>query len=175
MEHARRQYNKLLSKPYLKGLKVEDFVDFNRPFEGIADYAEEHNVDLIVMGSHGTGKINGFFVGSNTEKVVRNSKVPVFVIKKYEPEFNPKTIVFASSFKEDCHKCFGRLLDLAQIYMPDIYLLRVNTIMNFLATHESETIINDFLEKHKKEYDPKNSQSHLRRLFRPRRYLPFCR
>ena len=154
MERARRQYEKLLSKPYLKGLKVEDFVDFNKPFEGIADYAVEKGADLIVMGSHGTGKMSGFFVGSNTEKVVRNSKVPVLVVKKYVPDFNPKTIVFASGFKEHCHKCFRRLLNLARVYMPDIHLLRVNTIMNFLASHESEALINGFLEEHKDEYDP---------------------
>ena len=153
MERARQQYDQLLSKPYLKGLKVEDFVDFNKPFEGIADYAMEHGADLIVMGSHGTGKTSGFFVGSNTEKVVRNSKVPVLVIKKYVPDFNPQTIVFASSFKEKCHKCFRKLLQLASIYEPDIYLLRVNTIMNFLASHESEALINDFIQEHENEYD----------------------
>lgn len=152
MEHARKKFDELLAKPYLKGIKVNDYVDFNRPFEGIADYAAEKGADLIVMGSHGTGKMNGFFVGSNTEKVVRNAKIPVLVIKKFVPGFNPKRIVYASSFKEQCHKCFNKLLNFAHLYDPDIYLLRVNTIMNFLATHESEELIEDFISKHKDQY-----------------------
>ncbi len=149
METARDNFEKLLEKDYLEGLRVEDFVDFNKPFEGISEYAEEKNVDLIVMGSHGVTGLDSFFVGSNTEKVVRTSRIPVLVIKKPVENFDLKKVIFASSFKEECHRCFAQLIRFIEIYQPDVKLLRVNTITNFLATHESENIIEDFLQKHK--------------------------
>jgi hypothetical protein len=41
--------------------------------------------NLIVMGSHGVSGIEEVLIGSNTEKVVRLSEVPVLVIKRYKP------------------------------------------------------------------------------------------
>ena len=152
LEDARQKFEKLLDKPYLEGIKVEDYLDFNKPFEGIADYAAEKGADMIVMGSHGTGNTSGFFVGSNTEQVVRHSKIPVLVIKKFVQDFNPGTIVFASDFKERCHKCFKTLIRFTKMFDSDIHLLRVNTPMKFISTHESESLINDFMKQHIEDY-----------------------
>jgi len=152
LEDTRKKFEKLLNKKYLEGINVQDFLDFNKPVEGIAEYAEKENADLIVMGSHGIGKTAGFFVGSNTEKVVRSSKVPVFVVKKFIRNFNAKLIIYASDFKENCHKCFRELLRFAQMFDSDIHLLRINKPTKFLATYESEQLIQDFKKRHTKEY-----------------------
>ena len=37
----------------------------------IKDYAKKHGVDFIVMGSHGASGKNEYFIGSNTQKVIR--------------------------------------------------------------------------------------------------------
>ncbi|MBM7662911.1 nucleotide-binding universal stress UspA family protein [Bacillus mesophilus] len=47
----------------------------------IVRYAEEQNVDLIVMGSRGLGRIKEFFLGSVSHNVVQMAKCPVFIIK----------------------------------------------------------------------------------------------
>jgi nucleotide-binding universal stress UspA family protein len=39
--------------------------------------AEQIPADLIVMGSHGRGAVEGFFMGSVTERTVRQARVPV--------------------------------------------------------------------------------------------------
>jgi nucleotide-binding universal stress UspA family protein len=65
----------------LKGLKVSEIIQFEKAFEGILAVSKTNNIDLIVMGSHGSGGFQEMFIGSNTEKVVRNSDVPVLVIK----------------------------------------------------------------------------------------------
>ncbi len=158
MEDARKKFEELLGKDYLEGIKVQDFLDFNKPVEGIAEYAEKHGADLIVMGSHGIGKTAGFFVGSNTEKVVRSSKVPVFVVKKFVPEFNPELIIYASDFKENCHHCFRELLRFSRMFDADIHLLRINKPTKFLATYESEELIKDFMKKHTSDYPAEKMQ-----------------
>jgi len=50
------------------------------PVVKILEMADRLNVDVIVMGSHGKGLIEQAFLGSTTEKVLRKSKRPVFVI-----------------------------------------------------------------------------------------------
>lgn len=47
----------------------------------IIDYADEHGVDLIVMGTHGRQGLDRYLLGSVTEKVVRASDVPVMTIR----------------------------------------------------------------------------------------------
>jgi len=50
------------------------------------------------MGSHGASGFHEMFVGSNAEKVARNSEIPVLVIKKEEENFNADKLTFASDF-----------------------------------------------------------------------------
>jgi len=47
---------------------------------GIVDYAETHHFDLIVMSTYTQSKLERFFLGSTTEKVISYSNVPVWAI-----------------------------------------------------------------------------------------------
>jgi len=47
----------------------------------ILEYADRHNVDLIVMASHGRRGFRRLLVGSITEEVVRMAKCPVLIIR----------------------------------------------------------------------------------------------
>jgi nucleotide-binding universal stress UspA family protein len=52
--------------------------------KAIIEYADEHDVDLIVMGTHGRRGLDRYLLGSVTEKVVRTSAVPVLTIQGSE-------------------------------------------------------------------------------------------
>ena len=54
------------------------------PSSEIIDYAENNDIDLIVMGTLGKTGLNRFLLGSVAEKIVRNSKVPVLVVRSEE-------------------------------------------------------------------------------------------
>ena len=90
--------DELMDADYLDGVKISRIIQFEMAFEGIIKNGEAHNADLIVMGSHGANGFQEMFIGSNTEKVVRNSNVPVLVIKREEDTFNASKFVFASDF-----------------------------------------------------------------------------
>ncbi len=63
------------------GLEVLTTVDEGIPYKAILRYVEEHPVDVVVMGTHGrTGRDRLATLGSVTERVVKHSTVPVFVI-----------------------------------------------------------------------------------------------
>ena len=51
------------------------------PAEIIVQTAAERNCDLIVMGTHGHGGITDVLIGSTAKRVVRQSKIPVLVIR----------------------------------------------------------------------------------------------
>lgn len=49
------------------------------PYEAIISTAREHRCDLIVMASHGRRGIKGLLLGSETQKVLVHSAIPVMV------------------------------------------------------------------------------------------------
>jgi len=63
-----------------EGLAVDTVLLMGHPAEEILNFADENNVDLIVVGTLGKTKIKKFLLGSVAENVVRHSDVPVLVV-----------------------------------------------------------------------------------------------
>ncbi|WP_372912290.1 universal stress protein [Salinigranum sp.] len=59
------------------GLDVRTSVQRGMPHEIITAYADEHDVDLIVMGLHGASAHPAPHIGSCTDRVLRTASVPV--------------------------------------------------------------------------------------------------
>lgn len=60
---------------------IESSVLSGTPYRAIVDYAEEYDVDCIVMGTHGRTGIDRYLLGSVTERVIRLTDVPVLAVK----------------------------------------------------------------------------------------------
>jgi nucleotide-binding universal stress UspA family protein len=66
----------------------------NAPALTIVDYAKNHSVDLIVMGTHGRGALAHMVMGSVAERVVRLAPCPVLTVRHPEHEFvRPDSLV----------------------------------------------------------------------------------
>jgi nucleotide-binding universal stress UspA family protein len=55
------------------------------PYEAIISVAAEQNCDLIVMASHGRSGMRAFLLGSETQKVLTHSQIPVLVVRQSTP------------------------------------------------------------------------------------------
>lgn len=66
------------------GVKVKEVVLDGYPGSEIIDFAENNDIDLIVMGTLGKTGLDRLLIGSVAEKVVRGSKVPVMVVSGKE-------------------------------------------------------------------------------------------
>ncbi len=64
------------------GIRVRVRIEPGIPHIDILRVADEENVDLIVMGTHGHGFVRGVTLGSVTHKVVQHSRVPTLVLKQ---------------------------------------------------------------------------------------------
>jgi nucleotide-binding universal stress UspA family protein len=64
------------------GVDVTTTVERGVPHEIILDYAAEHGVDLVVMGTHGRRGIDHVLLGSVAERVVRRSSAPVLIVRQ---------------------------------------------------------------------------------------------
>lgn len=53
----------------------------DHPYRSIVEVAQQCDCDLIVMASHGRRGVEGFLLGSETQKVLAHSQVPVLVYR----------------------------------------------------------------------------------------------
>lgn len=63
---------------------VETTTEHGNPYRRITDYIDEHDISLVVMGTHGHTGIARYLLGSVTEKVVRTSPAPVMTVRQPE-------------------------------------------------------------------------------------------
>lgn len=68
------------------GVETESIILEGHPAEEIVKFAEENDIDVVVMGTLGKTGIQKFLLGSVAEKVVRNSKRAVLVVKGEKEE-----------------------------------------------------------------------------------------
>ena len=144
MKETKRQLREAREK-YSKITFVEKVV-FDRVHRQIYSVVEESDVDLIVMGSNGASGLGEVFIGSNTQKVIRNAKCPVLVIKDDEGEFNPHNIVFASDFAELGGKGAKLFPFFKKLYSSTIHFLNIVTPSTFEATPTTLNRMKEFAE-----------------------------
>jgi nucleotide-binding universal stress UspA family protein len=63
------------------GIGVTQAIRTGTAFVEIISYVEDQGIDLVVMGTHGRGRIDHILLGSVAEKVVRRSPCPVLTIR----------------------------------------------------------------------------------------------
>ncbi len=146
LKRAHEKFEEFKKLPFLEGLEVEDSVNFHKAYEGILEESQKQKVDLIVMGSQGASGLEEILIGSNTEKVVRNSEIPVLVVKNDIKDFKIENIVFASNFNIENRSAFQRILDFTLLFNAQLHLLKINTINNFETTKDSSEAIRNFID-----------------------------
>jgi nucleotide-binding universal stress UspA family protein len=97
------------------------------------------------MGSNGASGFKEMFVGSNTEKVVRTSKIPVLVIKNAHQDFVIKDFVFATDFSEEGRGALDKAHKFAKMVNAKMHLLFVNTPGDFKTSVQAQNIMENFV------------------------------
>lgn len=136
MKLNEKRFGEFLDKPYLKDVDVTPIIKHYKVFSEVNDVAEKHDADLIVMGSHGVDGLEEIFIGSNTERVVRSTEVPVLVIKGDMQNFKAERFVFACDFKEESVPSAKKAVDFAKKLKAELKLVYINTPADAFLSHE---------------------------------------
>ncbi len=142
-----RRLNEFLDKSYLKDIKITPVIKHYKVFSELNELSKEENIDLIIMGSQGVSGIKEIFVGSNTQKVIRHSEVPILVIKD-EPKLTFESSIFACDFSEESISAFKRARFFANSINCKMKVVYVNTpTKSFKSSEEMRTTVKNFFEK----------------------------
>ena len=71
--------------PAIPGVECEHHLLFGYPADAIVEFAKTHQIDLIVMGTHGRTGVVRLLRGSVAEAVVRRAECPVLTLKQPVP------------------------------------------------------------------------------------------
>ncbi|NND52024.1 MAG: universal stress protein [Flavobacteriaceae bacterium] len=148
MKLAHKRFKEVMAKEFLDGITVHETVEFHQSFSALIETCKKKDIDLIVMGSHGVSGIKEIFIGSNTEKVVRTSDIPVLVIKNAHDNFEINDFVFASDFKNDNKDTYKQAAEMAKTFDAKMHLVMVNTANNFTTTAQAKERISNFTKEH---------------------------
>lgn len=146
VNQANNSLNRMMAQAEKSGLKVRKFIAYNLGYTYLKDHISKNSCDMVIMGSNGASGFTEWLIGSNTQKVVRLSAVPVFVIKRKALLSKMDHIVFASDFHKDMRKGFFKLLDIIKVLKLKLHLLYINTPVTFTETDEIDKKMNWFIK-----------------------------
>lgn len=126
LQLAEQKFENFLKKDYLKDVNITSIIKHFKVFSEVNDVALKHDADLIVMGSHGSSGMAEFFVGSNTERVVRNANIPVLVVKNNVADVNFDVVAFACDFSEETIEPYLKAVKMFDKIDSKLYLVHVN-------------------------------------------------
>lgn len=133
---ATDKLNKLIKKAQTEGVESKEMLRFNMGVADLGDYIDKHDYDLVVIGSHGITNIGDAVLGSQAQRLLRNAKTPLLVMKsKFKTGFDK--LLFASNFEDEAKPAFKKALAFAELNNAEVHLLYVNVPYHFEDTPAS--------------------------------------
>ena len=80
MNTARSYLDQIAKRLKGKGITAQSEVLYGKVAGEIAEYANENEVDLIVLSTHGRSGISRWVWGSVTDRILRSACAPVFMV-----------------------------------------------------------------------------------------------
>lgn len=125
---AREQLESYARAHAAPGVAVETVVVEELPVPAVTKIAEERDVDLIVMGTHGRSGLSRMMLGSVTERVLRETDRPVLTARK--PEGSEASACFRRilcpvNFTEVARGALEHAITLSERLGAELYLLHV--------------------------------------------------
>jgi len=137
---VRRKFDRLKNKYSRSGVKFTLDILFGSTVTRIRDFMEGKKFDLVVLGTNGVTGIKEVFIGSNTEKIVRSSELPVIAIKKAPEAIRNIVFPVVPDMKQE--KLTMKLKELQDFFGAKLHVLFVNTPSNFRSDRENMAALN---------------------------------
>lgn len=157
-EKAESEFDKLKKKYGSDDIKIVTVVAFGHPSKSIIQYIEENKIELVVMGTKGATGLKEILVGSNAEKVVRSSPVPVIAVKNYPRLDMIRNIVFPNTLHTEIQEdLILKVKAMQNFFGAHLHIVFVNTPSNFTR----DIITNKRLQLFGKRFLFKNYSVHV--------------
>ncbi|WP_424963861.1 universal stress protein [Ekhidna sp.] len=147
-ERVQEKLAQVVSNAKYSDDKIATKIQLGNAFNTIIDQITEENVDLLIVGTEGAEGLNEFFVGSNTEKIVRKAQCPVISVSE-KVDLEPiEKIVFASDFINTDDFLIEKVKSLQAMMDAQLKIVKINTPASFTSTRHDLKQMQEFVEKY---------------------------
>lgn len=138
---------KIAKEKSTHGVLITTSVQVKGMQEAIHDFIDEHNIDLVVMGTSGESTFTEFFIGNHTEQVIRISKCPVLAVKQSRPDLEINNVVLATDLNPEAYEGVTHIKKFSSYFSPSVHVLHV---MKDQEDSEAEVIskLESFAHRH---------------------------
>lgn len=138
-ESINQQIEELASSDLVKGVALSKKTFHDMPAWKIVDNLDADS-GMIVMGTRGhSGILHGGLLGTNAERVIRRSEIPVLVVPENTlTDGTFSKILLATDFKSPLNVFLPFVIELAKAFDADLYLTHINTASNFGSSDFAE-------------------------------------
>lgn len=124
-------------------------LSFQEIISAIKHTAENKHVDLVVMGTTGASGAKEVFIGSNTEKAVRHSPVPVLAVRTAPKVETIKNILLPTTGDLNQPEFIRKLRELQNFFQATLHILLINTPQNFRNDANARITLDNFANQYK--------------------------
>jgi nucleotide-binding universal stress UspA family protein len=132
------------------GVEIETSIVDEEFKDGVDDYLQQENIDLVVMGTSGEENATEAFTGNHTEQVIKISKCPVLSVRDGLRIEDFSNIVLAVNVIKDnprVNDALDTLADLAVCFDAHIHLVHVRDKATDYSALNLEKFFTDMAEK----------------------------
>ena len=147
-ELARKNFQRMI-KPVKKKIGLSWSVEYGNPASTILFHVKRKKSDLVVMGTKGASGLKEYFVGSNTEKIVRLCPVPVVAVPKGVSIASLKHLVFPTLLTGDQDALMNEVKALQETLKARLHVVFINTPALFRRDKESQELMDRLVRRHK--------------------------
>lgn len=157
-KEIKNEFEKMKLEVGVPAVKSKLELIYGEVLTSIKDFVKTHQMDMIIMGASGSSGIEEILIGSNTEKVVRHSSVPVLVVRDYVNISSVRKILFPTLLNPDQTDFIKKLKELQNLLSATIHVLYINTPNHFTLDSDAKGSYDEFI----KEYKLENCEFHFR-------------
>lgn len=110
----------------------------------IQTFIENEEIDLVVMGTNGASGMKEFFIGSNAEKTVRYSRVPVITVRELCGVKAIKNIVFPTDLNVVSPQLISHIKGLQALFNARLHVVFVSTEYHLYKSNEIMKRLEEF-------------------------------
>lgn len=146
LEEVEHQFARLIAKysPELPGLKLDYIIREGKVYKEVVNQARESDAWLIVAGTHGSSGFEELWIGSNANKIVSASNIPVITIRAGIPiERHLDKIVMPLDSTPETRQKVPFTSDLASAFGAEVHILAMYTtsiaeVRNFVLSYAKQ-------------------------------------
>ena len=140
------------------GMGVQFRTESGKIYKSIVSVAEEMDVDVILMGTHGVSGFQEFLVGSNTYRVVMSAPCPVISVQTHAKKIGFKNIVLPIDNSASSRQKVKHCVEIAKHYNSIVHIAAMATMSDVDMLRRFDVKIHqvkDYLDEHEVPYTVK--------------------